>query len=140
VREPLYHHAFGVALLDVLKGERMFIKQFVTAVALAAAASLAHAHARLESSQPKAGSELQGAPREIRLQFNEALEPAFSKIELVDAKQAEVKLPKAAIDRANPKVMSAAVPALPPGHYRVLWTAVSHDGHKVKGKFAFRIR
>jgi methionine-rich copper-binding protein CopC len=118
----------------------MFIKQLVTAVALTAAASLAQAHARIESSQPKADSELQAAPREIRLQFNEALEPAFSKIELVDARHAQVRLAKAAVDGAKPKVMSVAVPALPPGRYQVVWTAMTRDGHKVKGQFAFRIR
>lgn len=118
----------------------MSIKQIVTAFTLAAAAALAHAHARMESSLPKADSELPSAPREIRLQFDEALEPAFSKIELRDARQVPVKLPKIAVDGANPKVMFTAVPALPPGRYQVLWTAMSHDGHKAKGQFAFRIK
>lgn len=120
----------------------MSTKSPIAAFALVAAiaGSPAQAHAKIESSQPKADSELQAAPKEIRLRFNEALEPAFSKIVLMDAKDAEVALPKVALDKSDPKVMFTAVPALPPGQYRVRWSAMSHDGHKTKGQFAFRIK
>jgi methionine-rich copper-binding protein CopC len=111
-----------------------------TLAAAAAAGSSAQAHAKIESSQPAADSELQVAPKEIRLKFNEALEPAFSKITLVDPKGAEVSLPKIALDKSDPKVMFTAVPALPPGQYRVRWSTMAHDGHKAKGEFAFRIK
>jgi methionine-rich copper-binding protein CopC len=112
----------------------------VTLVAATMAASVAQAHGKIESSQPKADSELQSPPKEIRLQFNEALEPAFSKIELSDAKNAKVTLAKAEIDKTNHKVMFAAVPALQPGQYRVRWSTMTHDGHKTKGQFAFRVK
>lgn len=121
----------------------MNTKNRIAAFALAAAgvaASGAQAHAKIEASQPKADSELQTAPKEIRLKFNETLEPAFSKIMLVDAKDAEVTLPKIALDKSDPKVMFTAVPTLPPGQYRVRWSTMTHDGHKAKGQFAFRIK
>lgn len=111
-----------------------------TLVAAGVVASAAHAHARIEASQPKADSELQAAPKEIRLRFNEALEPAFSKIELLDAKGAALPLPKIALDKSDPKVMFAAVPPLRPGQYEVRWSVMSHDGHKSKGQFAFHIK
>lgn len=109
-------------------------------VVAGAAASVAHAHAKIASTEPKADSELSSPPKEIRLHFNEALEGAFSKIELVDAKKAAVTLPKAAVDKGDPKTMFTAVPALAPGQYSVRWTAMTHDGHKVKGQFSFRIK
>lgn len=109
-------------------------------VAAGAAASVAQAHAKIASVEPKADSELQSPPKEIRLHFNEALEGAFSKIELVDAKEAAVKLPKTAIDKSDPKVMFAAVPALPPGQYSVRWSTMTHDGHKAKGRYSFKVK
>jgi methionine-rich copper-binding protein CopC len=115
------------------------IAAFALAVSAVAGAP-AQAHAKIESSQPAAGSELQVAPKEIRLKFNEALEPAFSKIMLVDAKDAEIALPRIALDKDDPKVMFTAVPALPAGQYSVRWSTMTHDGHKVKGQFAFRIK
>lgn len=111
-----------------------------TLATLAFAAASAQAHARLEASQPKADSEVAGPPKEIRLRFNEQLEPAFSKIQLVDAKETALALPKVQFDPADPKVMFVAAPALQPGRYRVRWTAMSHDGHKVNGELAFMVK
>lgn len=108
--------------------------------AAGAATSAAQAHAKIESSQPKADSVLQAAPKEIRLQFNEPLEAAFSKVQLVDAKEVDIALPKITLDKGNPKVMFTPVPVLQPGQYRVRWTAMTHDGHKVKGQFAFQVK
>ena len=124
-------------------GNTMNTKNMLAAFILAAAGaatSAAQAHAKIESSQPKADSVLPAAPKEIRLQFNEPLEAAFSKVQLVDAKEADIALPKITLDKANPKVMFTALPPLQPGQYRVRWTAMTHDGHKVKGQFAFRVK
>jgi methionine-rich copper-binding protein CopC len=109
-------------------------------VTAGAAASVAQAHAKLTSTEPKADSELRSAPKEIRLHFNEALEGAFSKIELAGAKEAMVTLPKTAVDKSDPKVMFTAVPALKPGQYSVRWSTMTHDGHKAKGQFSFKVK
>lgn len=121
----------------------MTSKSLLTAVALLvaiAAAPIAFAHAKLQVSQPAASSELASSPKEIRLQFNERLEPAFSNIQLVDAKDALMPLPKIEFDKAEPSTMFAAVPPLRPGQYRVRWSVMAHDGHKVKGEFAFLVK
>lgn len=111
----------------------------VLAVA-AIAASNAQAHAKLEASEPHAGSTLSSAPKEIRIKFNEALEPAFSKIRLTAAGNAEVALVPAKVDAADAKTMSAPLPALRTGEYHVLWTTMTHDGHKSKGEFSFTVK
>ena len=36
--------------------------------------------------------------------------------------------------------MFAPVPGLAPGPYQVGWTAMTHDGHKVKGQYAFSVK
>lgn len=112
----------------------------VALLAAGALSSVAQAHARIESSEPKADSELQAPPKEIRLHFNEAIEGAFSKIALLDAQGAAVPLPKIAIDKQDPKTMSTTPPPLKPGRYSVRWSTMTHDGHKVKGQYAFVVK
>ena len=103
-------------------------------------ASWAQAHAKIASAEPKADSALSAAPKKIKLQFNETLEPAFSRIELLDAKNAAIPLPKAVVDKADARTMSAQLPELPAGQYLVRWTTMTRDGHKVKGEYRFKVR
>lgn len=121
----------------------MTTKNIILAIALgfgSLTATLAQAHAKIEASEPKADSELATAPTLVRLHFNEKLEPAFSKIELLDAKNALVKLPKAVVDSKDAKAISAQVPALTPGRYLVRWSTMTHDGHKAKGEYHFKVK
>jgi methionine-rich copper-binding protein CopC len=118
----------------------MKISSFVLAGVLGCAATVACAHAKLEASEPKASSVLEQAPQRIRLQFNEVLEPAFSKIELADAHGGGIALSRAALDKDNRKALAAALPALRAGQYRIRWTAMGHDGHKTKGEFSFTVK
>jgi methionine-rich copper-binding protein CopC len=119
------------------------IKKTIVAFALIAAsltASVAQAHAKIVASEPKADGEPQAAPKQIRLRFNEKLEPAFSKIELVDAREVAITLPRISVDKDDPKVIYTAVPALQAGQYRVRWVTMSHDGHKTSGEFGFKVK
>jgi methionine-rich copper-binding protein CopC len=113
-------------------------------VALAALACTfsapAWAHATLQASTPKADSVVSPAPPQLRLRFNEPLELPFSKVRLVDEKGATVEPSKTAVDAADPKTLVSTLPALHAGAWRVQWTAVARDGHKVKGEFGFRVR
>lgn len=108
------------------------------AAALALAAGTAFAHAKLESSEPRAGSTVAAAPAALRLSFNEPLEAPFSKISLAGG-AGPVALPKAKVDKADPKVLAVPLPALAPGQYTVQWSTVTRDGHKVRGEFGFRV-
>ncbi|MCS0580245.1 copper homeostasis periplasmic binding protein CopC [Massilia pinisoli] len=113
----------------------------VAAFGLAGAVtSSAFAHASLQSSDPRSGSTLDTAPAQVRLKFNEALEPAFSKIRLTGPHNTEIRVAAATVDKADPTVLTAPLPALPGGAYRVLWSAMAHDGHKVKGEFTFKVK
>lgn len=116
----------------------------LTVAAVAAVAcvftSTALAHAKLEASMPQANAVVTPAPTQIRLQFSERLELPFTKLKLVDEKGAVVKPSKTALDGANPKVLVATIPALHSGGYRVQWSTVTRDGHKIKGEFPFRVK
>jgi methionine-rich copper-binding protein CopC len=121
----------------------MSTKRFlaVTIFALAGVVtSSAFAHAKLQSSDPRAGSTLDAAPRQVRLKFNEALEPAFSKIKLTGPQNREIAVAATTVDKADPTVMTAPLPPLSTGEYHIQWTAVSHDGHKVKGEVSFKVK
>ena len=121
----------------------MNLKQILIAVSISLAgisAGTAQAHAKLQSSQPQASSTMDTAPKIIRLQFNEALEPEFSKIALTDKSNKEITLPKAELDKADSKAMVTTVPVLSPGQYHVKWSTLTHDGHKTKGEFDFTVK
>jgi hypothetical protein len=102
--------------------------------------SSAFAHATLQSSDPQSGSTLAKAPAQVRLKFNEAVEPAFSKIRLTGPRNGEIPVAAATVDKADPTVLTAALPALAAGQYRVLWSAMARDGHKVKGEITFKVK
>jgi methionine-rich copper-binding protein CopC len=113
----------------------------VTTFALASAAtSSAFAHAKLQASDPQAGSTLDTAPKQVRLKFNETLEPAFSKIRVTGPGNKEIALAATAVDKADPTVMTAPLPPLSTGEYHVQWTTMTRDGHKVKGELSFKLK
>jgi len=89
---------------------------------------------------PQANAVLSPAPTQVRLQFNEQVELPFSKVKLVDEKGVVTESSKLVLDSANNKVLVAAVPVLHAGAYRVQWTTLTRDGHKVKGEFGFRVK
>lgn len=118
--------------------KRMLVAAFI---AIAGAASPAlQAHTRLESSSPQANAVLAKAPQEIRLRFSEPLELPFSKVKLLDRRGSTIAPSRIEADRSNQKVLVAALPVLKPGPYRVQWTTVTRDGHKVKGEFGFTVK
>lgn len=103
-------------------------------------ATSARAHAKLETAEPKPASTVSVAPKQLRLQFNEILELPFSKVKLVDAKGAEIEPSSVVLDKDNPKALVAAMPALAAGQYKVRWSTVTRDGHKVKGEYSFTVQ
>lgn len=116
----------------------MSLKTILAAILFSVAAGSAMAHAKLESSDPRAGSTVAAAPAMLRLAFNEPLEAPFSKIALAGS-AGPVALPKAQVDKADPKVLAVPLPTLAPGQYTVQWTTVTRDGHKMRGEFGFKV-
>jgi methionine-rich copper-binding protein CopC len=126
-----------------IRSENMNIKMLLGAAAAAIStlsAPAALAHTKLEASAPQANSVVSPAPAQVRLQFSDPLELPFSKIKLIDAKGAVVEPSKIAVDPGNPKALIATMPGLHAGAYRVQWSTVTRDGHKVKGEFSFQVQ
>jgi methionine-rich copper-binding protein CopC len=115
----------------------MRILFFVTSILLSVLAStVAEAHAFLDHAEPRVGSTVPTAPRELALFFAQNLEPAFSSVEVSDANGKRVDLGKPSISAS---VMRVGLKPLPPGTYRVRWQVLSVDTHTTEGSFTFRV-
>ena len=97
------------------------------------------AHAFLDRALPAVGSTVHESPREIRLWFTQQLEPAFSKVRVVDKTGKQVDAGDSHVDTADPTVITTTVSALAPGTYRVIWRVVSIDTHVTEGDFTFEV-
>lgn len=109
-------------------------------LALAVFASSACAHAKLQNSVPPNGATLSTAPSELRLQYNEAVEPAMSSVKVLGPDSRPVAVDKAEGLKADDKVLLVKVPRLPAGAYRVEWSTMGYDGHRTKGTVGFTVK
>jgi copper resistance protein C len=105
-----------------------------------AACQLAHAHAYPVHQAPGAGATVTTVQKDVAIDFDDALEPAFSAITVTDAQGKAVTSGKAVVDASNKKHMSVGLNALTPGVYTVAWTAVAADGHRTQGHYTFTVK
>jgi methionine-rich copper-binding protein CopC len=110
------------------------------ALLLSLAALPALAHPRLTAAGPIPGSVVKAAPKNIRIQFSEAIEQAFSGLTLKNAKGEAQGVGTPALN-AEKKVMTVPVTGdLLPGKYTVEWHALGDDTHPQKGKYVFELK
>ncbi len=102
-------------------------------------ASVAAGHAVLQRAEPRVESRLKRAPEEVKLYFSERLEPAYSSLRVVNERDEQVDRRDSRVDRANPALLRATLPPLPPGTYTVRWRVLSIDADVTEGTFTFRI-
>src|SRR5207237_2211117 len=94
---------------------RLLIAGLVTLLCIVAA----EAHAFLSQAVPPVGGAVSGSPPEIRITFTEAIEPAFSRIELTTADGQPIRAGPAVVDPRNSTQLVLTLPRLGPGRYRV---------------------
>ncbi len=105
----------------------------------------AAAHADLLAASPPANAQLVTPPVGVELIFNEALEPAFSAIQVLNSAGQPVdqlvdQPSVSQVDPAQPTRLTLALAPLPDGVYTVAWKAVSQvDGHQTSGAYPFTI-
>ena len=100
------------------------------------AANAAQAHAMLDHADPRVGSTVATAPREVTLTFTQKLEPAFSTATVTGPNGARVDQGKAQV---SSETMRIELKAAGPGTYRVRWRALSVDTHSTQGSFTFKV-
>jgi methionine-rich copper-binding protein CopC len=104
---------------------------------LACAVSPAAAHSLLLESSPAANTTVDEVPTALRLRFNNRIEKRLSRVRLVDVRGQSRDLPVAEDGGADQ--LTASVPAVTAGRYRVEWQVLSTDGHVVTGRFSFTV-
>jgi len=102
------------------------------------AAGVAPAHSLLLESTPAAGADVARPPARVALRFNNRIEKRLSRIRLVDERGQGQALAVTQGEGA-PDALTAPLPPLSPGTYRVEWRVLSTDGHVVDGRFRFRV-
>jgi copper resistance protein C len=99
----------------------------------------AYAHSRLVRSEPPSRAVLDVAPKELKLWFNEPIEPAFAKLWLVPASGDKVALQNHG-DPSDPRLLIGLLPDnLPNGPVAIAYHVLSVDGHVVESQLSFTV-
>lgn len=114
----------------------LLLSILTTAVLALGLAAPASAHSELISSSPEDGAELEQAPAEIVLEFNEDIEPIGTEVAVVDPEGTPVSEGEVAVEGA---VVTQAITGGAAGAYTVTWRAVSADGHPITGEYTFTV-
>jgi methionine-rich copper-binding protein CopC len=112
---------------------------FVVAAAIVSMTTRADAHAHYRTSVP-ADNGVADAPHELRIDFTEGVEPAFSHVTLADA--AGHPVPVGPLATAGGDASELIVPvrgAMRAGRYQVTWAVTSVDTHRTQGSYSFTV-
>jgi copper resistance protein C len=120
--------------------ERALLVYVLVLLGFGLAISGAAAHSRLVRSDPSARAVLDKAPKELKLWFNEAVEPAFAKIWIVPAQGAQISLTSRG-DRSDRKLLIVTLPDnMPAGPVTIGYHVLSVDGHVIEEKLTFTVK
>ncbi len=118
---------------------RCFSTILTALLILLGGATEAGAHAFLERADPRVGSTVRTSPAQLRLWFTEQLEPAFSRVRVVNEGGQQMDKGDSQVDPAEPKQLRISLSPLPSGTYKVIWRVLSVDTHVTEGNFTFRV-
>jgi len=118
---------------------KRLLLMMLTGVCAFAFVEHATAHAHLDRATPAVGSSVHAPPKEVKLWFSQALEPAFSTIKVLDRNGQAVDSGTKGVDARDRKLLRTALKPVPPGTYRVVWRVLSVDTHVSEGEFTFDV-
>jgi methionine-rich copper-binding protein CopC len=111
----------------------------MSTVALAIAlVAVAHAHMKVEKTDPAEGATLSAPPPHVQLFLTQKPDLKVTKIELAGA-GGKVALGPAHM-MGEKTVMAAVSGKMADGKYTVSWQTAGDDGHVQKGTFAFTVK
>ncbi|PWU24273.1 MAG: hypothetical protein C5B48_07060 [Candidatus Rokuibacteriota bacterium] len=120
-------------------GRRLGLGLVIGLVVVAVSPCAAWAHAYLLHTSPLASAQINRAPTQLALTFNEAVEPRFMIVSVTDA--GGHPQTSGAPQRAPTDGNTIVTPLrhVSEGWYLVYWRAISADGHPVRGAFTFAV-
>ena len=130
------------AMLHRIMGRRFLVFAVPLALCLTLLfPAMASAHAILLRSDPAKDSVLSIAPKQVRMWYSEALNPAFSTAVVVNGANKRVDNRDAHVSASDQTEMDVTLqPNLPPAVYIVIWrTDSADDGHILRGSFIFSV-
>jgi copper transport protein len=97
----------------------------------------ASAHANLDRADPTAGAQLDQSPSQLQLEFSEAVDGSFSRVQLLNAQGNPVDRGDSHVAPNDPLSLVVSLPSqVPDGVYTVAWRTLSAvDGHTVNGAY-----
>lgn len=113
------------------------MKNYVVSLLLSSLAvvGVAQGHAHVQKSEPANNSTVTQLPKNVVLEFNEAVQLTVLTLQKGDDKAQELKpLPSAAA-----KVITVSMPTVDAGSYIIKWRAAGDDGHVTAGKVLFNV-
>lgn len=94
-------------------------------------------HVELVSTAPASGDNLDSAPTEVTITFDDELDPDLSSFTVTDADGNEVGDGGVDLTVADRNVLVGGVTITAPGVYTVSYTVAGIDGHSIEGAFSF---
>jgi len=116
------------------------LQGILAAALLLGAIGPASAHAVLAKAEPPRRAVLARPPGQVRLWFNERLEPAFSTLSVLGTDGTPVTQQAANVTAGDPKLLQLMLPPLAPGIYTVRYRVLSVDGHTVQSSYTFTVK
>ena len=113
-----------------MKWARFTILLFVLACLAGVLVTPVQAHALPVRTVPPANAVLARPPAQIEIYFNQAVDPTFSKIRVLDENGNRVDAGDVTLDPADNTHLVVSMQPVKDGVYTVIWTALSAaDGH-----------
>jgi copper resistance protein C len=129
-----------ISVISSKRGPKALLISFMLLVGFGLGISGVAAHSRLVRSDPPARAVVDTAPKELKLWFNEAVEPAFAKFWIIPAQGDQIALTSHG-DDSDPRILVVALPGnLPAGPVNIGYHVLSVDGHTVEDKLTFTIK
>jgi methionine-rich copper-binding protein CopC len=97
-------------------------------------------HAFPQRSEPPVGATVAVSPPRVRIWFDGALEPVFSRLQVLTASGQRLDKDDGHVDATDATLLEVPLPSLAPGTYRVVWSVVARDGHRTEGEYTFTIQ
>lgn len=116
---------------------KVFIRQFLALIICLGISLTVAAHTTLHHSVPKANTELVSSPKTLELGF--AKNVRLLKLNLFGPENSKVDFDFEAAKQVD-KTFTYALPDLEQGEYRVEWSILGGDGHRISKEFSFTVK